>query len=141
MGREVKRVPLDFDWPVDKIWYGYLINFCNGDCADCRKFAKLKNMKMTDYNCPVFEDKEPPSGAGWQMWETCSEGSPISPVFETPELLAHWLADNNASSFGYMTATYDQWLKMIMLGWAPSAVRTSEGLKSGVESIGDSREE
>ena len=24
MSREVRRVPLDFDWPLDKVWHGYL---------------------------------------------------------------------------------------------------------------------
>jgi hypothetical protein len=24
MGREIKRVPLDFDWPLDKVWAGFL---------------------------------------------------------------------------------------------------------------------
>jgi hypothetical protein len=23
MGREIKRVPLDFDWPLDKVWHGF----------------------------------------------------------------------------------------------------------------------
>lgn len=25
MGREVRRVPVDFDWPINKVWKGYLI--------------------------------------------------------------------------------------------------------------------
>jgi hypothetical protein len=40
----------------------------------------------------VWESTEPPSGDGYQLWETVSEGSPISPVFATPEELADWLA-------------------------------------------------
>lgn len=46
----------------------------------------------------------------YQMYETTSEGSPISPVMESPEVLARWLTDNNASAFGGMGATYEQWL-------------------------------
>lgn len=46
------------------------------------------------------------------MYENTSEGTPISPAFETPEKLARWLADNDASAFGGDTATYDQWLSM-----------------------------
>jgi len=23
MGKQVKRVPINFDWPVNKIWWGY----------------------------------------------------------------------------------------------------------------------
>ncbi|MFA6526491.1 MAG: hypothetical protein WCT26_03735 [Candidatus Buchananbacteria bacterium] len=71
----------------------------------------------------------------YQMYETTTEGTPISPVIETAEGLAHWLADNNASSFGQMSATYDQWLAMINgCGWATSAVIIpGKGLISGVE--------
>lgn len=69
----------------------------------------------------------------FQMYETCSEGTPISPVMETPEALARWLADTGASAFADMTASYDQWLATIRAGWAPSAVFTNEtGLVSGV---------
>ena len=81
---------------------------------------------------PEFPEGE---ATGWCMYETTSEGTPISPVFETPEELARWLADTGASSFGSSTATYEQWLSMIRAGWAPSAVATSEGVSSGVEFV------
>lgn len=73
-----------------------------------------------------------------QMYEDCTEGTPISPVMETPEALARWLADNNASAFGYQGASYEQWLATIRRGWAPSAVfTTGKGLRSGVEDSAD----
>ncbi len=79
---------------------------------------------------------EPPAGEGWQMWETTSEGSPISPVFATPEELARWLAGTGASSFGSDTATYEQWLRMIKVpGWAPGAVIIGGAAMSGVEGM------
>ena len=78
---------------------------------------------------PEFADPQ-----GWCMYETTSEGTPISPVLESPEALARWLADNGASAFGSMTATYDQWLATCLSGWAPSAAHTpATGLVSGVE--------
>lgn len=84
----------------------------------------------------AWEPVEPPAGNGWQMWETVSEGSPVSPVKESPEALARWLAENKASSFGSMTATYEQWLSMIKEGWAPSAMLVpGKGLVSGVEAV------
>lgn len=49
-----------------------------------------------------------------QMYENTSEGTPVSPVMESPEALARWLADNGASAFGYSTATYEQWLDCIL---------------------------
>ena len=107
MGREVMRVPLDFDHPRNKVWTGYLGR----------------------------KRKDPPKGEGWQMWETTSEGSPMSPVFSTPEELAHWLAGTGASSFGSSTATYEQWLGMIRAGWAPTAAMVNGRMQSGVEYV------
>jgi hypothetical protein len=75
------------------------------------------------------------TAVGWCMYETTSEGTPISPVFETPEALAHWLADTGASAFGGSTATYEQWLSTARAGWAPSAVATGGSLQSGVEFV------
>ncbi|MCK5445108.1 MAG: hypothetical protein KAI73_05745, partial [Rhodospirillaceae bacterium] len=73
----------------------------------------------------------------WQMYETTSEGTPISPPMETPELLARWLADNNASAFAKDTATYEQWLSTIKRGFAPSAIMGDGKLESGVAALGD----
>lgn len=37
MSRELKRVPLDFDWPVGQVWQGYLMpeELHENDCPDC----------------------------------------------------------------------------------------------------------
>lgn len=73
----------------------------------------------------------------YQMYETTSEGTPISPVMETPEELARWLAETGASAFGGITATYEEWLAMIVgPGSAVSAAFTPEtGFISGVTLI------
>lgn len=119
MGREVKRVKAGFDWPVGTIWRGYETHITH------RK------------------RKHPPAGDWWQIWETTSEGSPITPAFATPEECARWAADNGASVFGasvfgYQTATYETWLKFLTgPGWAPSAVITGGQMKSGVEAVND----
>jgi len=36
MGRILKRVPLDFDWPLKEIWKGYLNPHRPEDCPHCR---------------------------------------------------------------------------------------------------------
>lgn len=68
------------------------------------KYAKLAE----DFECI-----EPPAGEGYQLWSTTTEGTPMSPVFNSPEKLASWLYRNNASSFGSNTATFEQWMKFI----------------------------
>jgi hypothetical protein len=77
---------------------------------------------------------EPPEGDGYQLWSTTTEGTPMSPVFESPEQLATWLFENEASSFGSSTATYEQWLNFIRgPGWAPSAILSDGKMQSGVD--------
>lgn len=109
MARELKRVPLDFDWPLDKVWYGYLNSPCSGDCDDCKHYARLKGLKFRDFGCPDF-DMEPPTGDGYQLWETTSEGSPISPIFTTIEELAEWCEDG-VTIFGFKKLSKGAWLE------------------------------
>lgn len=35
MGREIKRVPLDFDWPLKVVWKGYMSPYRWRDCPIC----------------------------------------------------------------------------------------------------------
>ena len=144
MGREIKRVPLDFDWPIGKIWPGYMISLClasDENCEQCKKFAKIINLPMTKSDCPELPMLEPPTGEGYQLWETTTEGSPQSPVFATPEELAQWLVDNNASTFGCQTTTYENWLKFIKgPGWAMTMVVDSGVMMSGVDYIAEKEE-
>ena len=61
MGRELKRVPLDFDYMKNRVWYGYYLSLStcvggNGEhCEQCKKMAQVKNIPMTDYGCPDWD--------------------------------------------------------------------------------------
>ena len=65
MGRELRRVPLDFDYPLHKVWYGYFMNYIpntcmstNEDkkyCKSCKEYAKIKGIEISDYGCPDYE--------------------------------------------------------------------------------------
>ena len=129
MGREVKRVPLDFDYPLHKVWYGYQIVFCHedyeGGCERCQEFARVMGIPPKVYKhiqddspCPDWRKHfkvDPPEGEGWQLWETTTEGSPASPVFKTPEELAEW-CEGNATVFADIKATKEEWLEAIQGG-------------------------
>lgn len=131
MGREIKRVPLDFTYPLGSVWYGQYLNrieFCKGAnkgvlCEHCLEFARIKNIELTSYNCPnwskyfaeVNEELrklcEPPVGEGYQLWDTTSEGSPISPVFKTMDELCEW-SEKNATIFGNIKVSKEEWKRM-----------------------------
>ncbi len=88
----------------------------------------------------------PPKGEAYQIWETVSEGSPVTPAL-SPEDLAGWCEahqfDNgnrcggerwNGIAGGTGELSYDQWLAFIVgPGWAPSMVMSEKGIQSGVE--------
>lgn len=85
----------------------------------------------------AWQPVEPPTGDGWQLWETTSEGSPISAVCATPEALASWCVKNGASTFASATTSYENWLAFIKKGWAMSMVVSAKGPQSGVDAVAE----
>lgn len=84
-----------------------------GWCARCGGCGTVEKYDGQRAEADAWEPTDPPTGDGWQMWETTSEGSPMSPVFATAEELASWLADTGASMFGPDGASREQWLAII----------------------------
>ena len=145
MGREVRRVTKNWEHPKDE--NGNYKPLHEGYAADAEEFLEMVEsdglQEAVDYmGCPDKDDYMPDwseeEKTHLMMYEDTTEGTPISPAFETPEALAKWLAESGASSFGTSTATYDQWLPICKGGWAPSVVLSSAGLKIGVEAMSDS---
>lgn len=214
MGRELKRVPLDFDWPLNKRWEGFINPYWQHKCPEegvncfagysaaykwlracaevltqvaesakrgpsylprelaqsayrpctrdgehtapvpeafasfvralakddrpsmlgvdahlvCARLMEVVGVSDDWMECPVckgssihpdyreqhaaWERTEPPTSPGFQLWETTSEGSPVSPVFETLDALCEWAADH-ATTFGRARASAEQWKKML----------------------------
>jgi len=227
MGRELKRVSLDFNWPLNKVWDGYLnphhkpcpnpdcqngstsaraiaaavidlILLAGADAAtpeaartrriwphpylreigcqsftsvspdaaelstalagrapslfghDCcdsgaalRKLIKAAGLPKQWGICPTckghaidpavrrkyerWKQKEPPTGEGYQLWETVTEGSPISPVLATADAMISWLVKE-----GYSFEAASQFVNED--GWAPSMVITGGKVYNDIES-------
>lgn len=91
-------------------------------CPDCQGEGSVWDSPENEALAEAWTATPPPLGEGYQMWETVSEGSAISPVFEIAEALAEWLADNRQNSVDDGT-TAAQWLAFIQgPGWAPSFI-------------------
>lgn len=231
MGRELKRVPLDFKWPENKVWEGYLnphydhnhqCHACNGHgstmasqrledlisllmlsgndakrgschpyfinaplhksqgkicgpdmielttalagrepsfmghdacdrlsarnkiiaaaglpddwgtCNVCEGSGTIWDSPEDEKAAEEWERTEPPIGDGFQIWETVSEGSPISPVFATPEELARYMTGSRWG--GDKGCSYETWLNFINgPGWAPSMVIDGNSIKTGAD--------
>lgn len=81
-------------------------------CAVC-KGENLDPAVRKEYK--AWKDYGPPKGEGFQLWETTSEGSPVSPVYKTLDELCAWAAEN-ASTFADNKATAEEWKKMLGKG-------------------------
>jgi hypothetical protein len=220
VGRQIKRVPLDFDWPLETRWDGFVNPHwrkCpNPDCrhgstiagdmlenivhlilvagSDAAKGGKklhpwIREIGCGSYDhiepkmaelstglagrepsffghdacdrwsaakkviqaaglpdnwgtCPTcdghgidpavreayeaWEPTEPPAGDGWQVWETVTEGSPISPVFASDAGLIAWLVGQ-----GYSLESATAFAKS---GWVPSMVTKGGVIYQDIES-------
>ena len=82
-----------------------------GTCPACEGSGRIWESGEAQSATELWQPEEPPAGPGFQIWETVSEGSPISPVFASAEELAGymatrpWGADEGAS--------HESWLNFI----------------------------
>lgn len=163
MGREVRRVPANWQHPKNALghyipllgssyakavaeWDEEAAKWADGFRIDYGKDGRVWKPRDSD-DTGTYEEwagKRPEESdymPDWpeaerthlMMYEDTSEGTPISPAFATPEALARWLADTNASAFGYEGASYEAWLAVARGGWAPSMVISGGRIMSGVE--------
>lgn len=167
MGREVRRVPADWQHPKEQKFdrRGQFVEsykpLFGGSWSEAAREWDAEREKWERGEFPEYSSEEsrqmpydqwsgrrPYSGdympdwpaeqrTHFMMYEDTSEGTPISPAFASPEELARWLADNKASAFGSDTATYEQWLRVARGGWAPSMVVSDGVLSSGVAALGE----
>lgn len=79
--------------------------FCHGE-GEIWQSDEIKKLHEN------WEPFDPPKGKGFQLWETTSEGSPVSPIFKTLDELCTW-CETNATTFGSTKASKEDWLQML----------------------------
>ena len=100
-----------------------------GYCRTCKGHGSTETYPGQRAEAEAWEMTEPPTGDGWQIWETVSEGSPITPVFATAEALAeHYAAEKDGSA-----ASVLEWLHGP--GWSPSGIISSAGVQTSEDLI------
>jgi hypothetical protein len=102
MAREARRVPAGWQHPKDKN-SRFIPLFQGEDGLSCE-----------DGYMPTWSSEE---ATHLMMYETTTEGTPISPAFATAEDLARWLANNKVAVYASATATFNEWLQVIKDGF------------------------
>lgn len=93
MGREVRRVPASWEHP--KNGKGHYVPmdehfpYNEEEVKEGLRDGWLKG-EPPNYGCDVMPQWPPAERTHYQMYESTSEGTPISPAMETPEKLARW---------------------------------------------------
>lgn len=105
-----------------------------GHCPKCHGEGVVWTCNAAEkYLAKKYKTIEPPKGDGWQMWETVSEGSPVSPVFDSPEGLINWLASPAA---GRERTSLENASRFVSgPGWTPSMISGPTKLHQNLETM------
>lgn len=76
----------------------------------------------------AWEPTEPPEGEGYQLWETTSEGSPLTPVFETLDELCEHAAEH-CTVFADHQASAEGWRHMLTDGFVAAETEGPDGTR------------
>lgn len=141
MGREIRRVPSNWEHPKKGLDGNYIPLYDSSyeDAADkwIKGFlewqegngqSEIKYYWDSEGNPPNEEycresfTSEP---THYQIYETVSEGTPVSPVFETKEQIITWLIEE-----GYTPKAAEQFVKV---GWCMSGLLTKGRFYKNIE--------
>ncbi|MHC2251006.1 hypothetical protein ACVILK_000698 [Bradyrhizobium embrapense] len=111
MSRTVRRVPADWLHPRNS-WGRYVPLLESAPDAPAADPARYM---------PAWPA---PERTHWQLYETTSAGTPVSPPCPSPEALAKWLADHHVEAAPGFTGTEAQWLGAIQRGGVIPPVMT-----------------
>lgn len=105
-----------------------------GTCPTCAGSGEVATPEQKAAN-EAWEPTEHPTGPGYQLWQTVSEGGPVSPVFAEPEQLADWIIASGKSLHGSNTprANLIRWIADEGSSVGTMAFVPGGGLVSGVE--------
>jgi hypothetical protein len=130
MGREIRSVPLDWEHPKDEKGHyrplndqTWLQSLCSRLRYDLPYYLKPSHWKEIaelwpdPQYCRPYWPKH--KAIAFQMYETVSEGTPVSPVFETLDGLKLWLVEQGHSE--HAAAEFCKYK------WAPSMTFSPTG--------------
>lgn len=106
------------------------------ECGTCEGSGQAWRDDQHKADHEAWEATDPPSGDGWQLWQTVSEGGPISPVFATADGLIEWMT-TPAAKWG-ASGPWPREAAAAFVngpGWAPTFMGGAGGVVDGVTAM------
>lgn len=94
-------------------------------CPICKGKGEMWSSQKAKRRCAAWRPKEPPKGDWWQVWETVSEGSAVTPAFATRAELVNYLVkygdawDQKRGDGGWTRENAESFVEA---AWAPSMI-------------------
>jgi len=85
----------------------------SSDCNKCKGTGANWQHPKAKSLYEKWKSYDPPTGEGFQLWTTTTEGSPMTPVFNSLEELCDYCEKGKISVFGRSTGTKEEWMKML----------------------------
>jgi hypothetical protein len=100
------------------------------ECPECGGHGTRELWSGQRAAAEAWEKFEPPTGEGWQLWETVSEGSPITPPMPTAEALVEYLVTVGDVWSQRRNTRWDREAaeRIVKSAWAPSFVVDAAGV-------------
>lgn len=108
------------------VWARATLKGVYGACEKCNGTGSVWLNKAKKYLSHNWKKIEPPTGDGYQIWSTVSEGTPISPVFQNKESLIQWLVKGGTS--------IESARAFVESGWVPTGgFHSKKGMKENYD--------
>lgn len=105
------------------------------ECDRCQGHGSTEAYEGQRAAAEAWEPTEPPTGDGWQLWSTTTEGHPMSPVFAVGDELARWIAAHPVGFAGSRISLEAAMSWVHGPGWSPSMIGGPNGLQDGITAM------
>jgi len=158
MGREIRKVTPNYEHPKDDSGqYKPLFSDFEESLAEFEDYMKKNGLRdaigyfggspspedymLVEYNKDdgLYYGAKDEERTWLQVFETVSEGSPVSPPFETVENLIEYLVEKGdfwCQSRGNNPPPRESVEAFVNSGWAPSAIMANGVIKLGIDCAG-----
>lgn len=129
-----------FDSSEHKL-FGAIVNAAGlptwGRCATCDGEGDTEAYPGQKAESDAWKRTDPPTGDGYQAWESVSDGSPISPVFATAEEFIGWACSEQGTlGTGSTPVTREAATLFVDRKWTSSGVKIpGHDYMGGVEAL------